>query len=48
MLKRAAVNVYVSEVDAGVYTRCFPGRRTAVVPNGVDTEYFAPMQSRAG
>ena len=44
MLKRAAVNVYVSEVDAGVYTRYFPGRKTAVVPNGVDTDYFAPMQ----
>jgi glycosyltransferase involved in cell wall biosynthesis len=44
MLTRASVNVYVSEVDAAIYTRCFPGRRTAVVPNGVDTEYFAPMQ----
>ncbi len=43
MLTRASVNVYVSEVDAAVYARCFPGRRTAVVPNGVDTEYFAPM-----
>jgi glycosyltransferase involved in cell wall biosynthesis len=44
MLTRASVNVYVSEVDATVYARCFPGRKTAVVPNGVDTEYFAPMQ----
>lgn len=44
MLKRADLNVYVSEVDAGVYNRYFPGRKTAVVPNGVDTDYFAPMQ----
>ena len=44
MLGRAAVNIYVSEVDASVYARFFPGRRTAVVPNGVDTEYFAPMR----
>lgn len=43
MLSRAALNIYVSEVDAAIYASCFPGRRTAVVPNGVDTAYFAPV-----
>jgi polysaccharide biosynthesis protein PslH len=43
LLGRAALNIYVSEVDAQVYMRLFPQRRTAVVPNGVDTTYFAPM-----
>ena len=43
MLGLAALNIYVSEVDAAVYGRLFSRRRTAVVPNGVDTTYFAPM-----
>ena len=43
MLGLAALNIYVSEVDAAVYARLFSRRRTAVVPNGVDTTYFAPM-----
>jgi polysaccharide biosynthesis protein PslH len=42
MLHRAALNLYVSEVDAAAYRRYFPMRRVAVVPNGVDIEYFAP------
>jgi len=42
MLGRADLNIYVSEVDAGLYRRFFPGRLVAVVPNGVDTDYFAP------
>ena len=45
MLARAAVNIYVSELDAEVYLRMFPNRQTAVVPNGVDTDYFSPMRS---
>lgn len=43
-LGRAALNVYVSEVDADVYRRFFPDRAVAVVPNGVDVEYFSPLQ----
>ena len=39
---RAQANVYVSEVDAATYRRFFPGRTATVVPNGVDTGYFAP------
>jgi glycosyltransferase involved in cell wall biosynthesis len=42
MLARAALNIYVSEVDADVYRRLFPGRPVAVIPNGVDIEMFRP------
>jgi len=42
-LGRAALNIYVSEVDAEVYRRFFPDRAVAVVPNGVDVEYFRPL-----
>jgi glycosyltransferase involved in cell wall biosynthesis len=42
-LGRAALNIYVSEVDAEVYRRFFPDRAVAVVPNGVDIEYFSPL-----
>lgn len=45
MLGRASRTLFVSEVDAGVYRRFFPGRPVAVVPNGVDTEYFAPTMT---
>jgi glycosyltransferase involved in cell wall biosynthesis len=42
-LRGAAVNIFASEVDAETHRRAFPGRRVAVVPNGVDSDYFAPM-----
>jgi glycosyltransferase involved in cell wall biosynthesis len=43
VLRYAASNVYASEIDAGAYLQFFPGRPVAVVPNGVDTDYFQPM-----
>jgi glycosyltransferase involved in cell wall biosynthesis len=46
MLGRADQTVFVSEVDAGVYRRFFPGRPVTVVPNGVDIEYFAPLSTK--
>jgi len=36
------LNVVVSATDAVELTRLAPGVTTAVVPNGVDVEYFAP------
>lgn len=42
-LRGATVNIFASEVDAEVHRRAFPGRRVAVVPNGVDTTFFAPL-----
>lgn len=46
-LGRAALNIYVSDVDAEVYRRFFPDRAVAVVPNGVDIEYFSPLPQPA-
>lgn len=46
MLGRANQNLFVSEVDAGVHRRFFPGRPVTVVPNGVDIEYFAPPSTK--
>jgi glycosyltransferase involved in cell wall biosynthesis len=43
VLYRAASIVYAADLDANMYTRFFPGRSVAVVPNGVDTDYFRPM-----
>jgi glycosyltransferase involved in cell wall biosynthesis len=40
--ERVALNVVVSEVDESVLRRLSPGARFAVVPNGVDLEYFQP------
>lgn len=45
MLERAALNIYVSELDASIYRRLFPGRAVAVVPNGVDTSFFVPSEA---
>ena len=45
-MQRAQANVYVSPVDAATYLRFFPGRTATVVPNGVDTAYFAPIDVR--
>jgi len=36
------VNIMMSSHDEVTLTRRVPGLRTAVVPNGVDTEYFTP------
>ncbi len=42
---RYDVNIVVSEADGRALTDLVPGARTAVVPNGVDVEYFAPSTS---
>jgi glycosyltransferase involved in cell wall biosynthesis len=39
---RFGINIAVSNADAETLRRICPGARTAVVPNGVDTEYFTP------
>jgi glycosyltransferase involved in cell wall biosynthesis len=39
---RVALNVVVSPDDADVLSRIAPSAQIAVVPNGVDTEYFQP------
>ena len=36
------LNIMVSEADAAQLRTLVPGVRTAVVPNGVDTDYFTP------
>lgn len=41
-LPRIALNIAVSPDDAAVFKRLSPGARVEVIPNGVDTEYFAP------
>jgi glycosyltransferase involved in cell wall biosynthesis len=38
------LNVLMSQVDATMLQHLAPGSRTAVVPNGVDTEYFEPLK----
>lgn len=47
-LGRADMNIYASEIDAQVYSRLFPGRPVAVVPSGVDTRYFSPVERPNG
>jgi glycosyltransferase involved in cell wall biosynthesis len=42
-----AINVMMSEVDAAKLHGLTPRARTAVVPNGVDTEYFNPRPAEA-
>jgi sugar transferase (PEP-CTERM/EpsH1 system associated) len=39
---RFDVNIVVSEPDGDALARIAPGIRTAVVPNGVDVDYFTP------
>ncbi len=41
-MARATANVYVAEDDAATYRRFFPGRPACVIPNGVDTRFYAP------
>lgn len=43
---RFDVNVVVSVPDGEALARIAPGLRTAVVPNGVDTDYFTPQPDR--
>lgn len=40
------VNVFVSKIDEQTLTRKIPGLQTAIVPNGVDVEYFTPSQGK--
>ena len=42
MSPRFDVNVMMSELDAGALRQLAPGVETAVVPNGVDVNYFSP------
>lgn len=43
---RFDVNVVMSSIDAALLAERVPGVRTAVVPNGVDVEYFTPDPSQ--
>ncbi len=40
------VNVFVSKADEQTMLERVPGLRTAIVPNGVDVEYFMPAQGQ--
>jgi len=40
------VNVFVSHTDEQTLMGRVPGLRTAIVPNGVDVEYFTPKQGK--
>ncbi|MGA6826476.1 glycosyltransferase [Nitrospira sp. NS4] len=40
------VNVFVSKTDEKTLLERVPGLRTAIVPNGVDVEYFTPNQGK--
>ena len=42
-IPRVALNIAVSKGDAESFARVAPTANIAVVPNGVDTEYFSPM-----
>ena len=50
LLGQFDVNVTVSEVDSGVLRQLAPSARFAVIPNGVDAEFFRPAANgtRAG
>jgi len=43
---RFDVNVFVSQGDEGTLTSRVHGLQTAIVPNGVDVEYFTPNQGK--
>lgn len=45
---RFDVNVVMSAVDEALLREIVPGVRTAVVPNGVDTDYFTPGSTGEG
>jgi glycosyltransferase involved in cell wall biosynthesis len=42
-LPMVALNIAVSAEDASEFQRMAPGARVEVIPNGVDTEFFAPV-----
>lgn len=44
---RVGLNVAVSEADAALLRDLAPGSRVAVVPNGVDLDYYRPQAGRA-
>jgi glycosyltransferase involved in cell wall biosynthesis len=44
---KVAINIMMSDVDAEKLHGIAPRARTAVVPNGVDTEYFSPRPAEA-
>lgn len=44
---RASLNVMVSDQDAARLSEIAPSARTFVMPNGVDTSYFAPSRAQA-
>jgi glycosyltransferase involved in cell wall biosynthesis len=43
-MPRAALNVVVSPEDEATFRAIAPGARTAVLPNGVDVDYFRPIE----
>jgi glycosyltransferase involved in cell wall biosynthesis len=45
---RVAANVTVSHTDAETLRRVAPGMIVHVVPNGVDTEFFQPVEGNGG
>lgn len=42
---RFDLNLMMSDLDAARLTALAPGARTTVIPNGVDTEFFAPVKT---
>jgi glycosyltransferase involved in cell wall biosynthesis len=42
------LNITVSDADSRVLQEICPGAHAAAVPNGVDTEYFKPLQTQQG
>lgn len=50
LLPKVDLSIVVSQVDQNLLTRIAPGARLATIPNGVDTDYYAPgpNSSRAG
>lgn len=40
------VNIFVSQTDEKTLSERVPGLRTAIVPNGVDIEYFTPSRGK--
>lgn len=40
------INIFVSQTDEKILRERVPGLRTAIVPNGVDIEYFTPNQGK--
>lgn len=47
-LGRFTLNVAVSEADAVEFSRLAPKARIVTIPNGVDTDFFTPMEGPTG